>query len=134
MFKIDYKDRYWNYQLFCAVYLSLGLTDWKVGFLIAITMSVIQLINPFIDHRRLEDFPLHVRIAYTLMLLVALPESMNWLYWLLMAVSWTYVLFGYCLLSRVLSLMPFISKRPFTFNHLRETFLAQPVKNILDPA
>lgn len=134
MFKFDYKDRYWNYLLFCAIYLTLGLTGWSVGFVLAIIMAVIQLINTYIDHRQPGAFPVQVRLAYTLLLLAALPESMNWLYWLPTIGTWIYVLFGYCLLARTLSLLPFISKQPVSLERMRDTFLARPMKNILNPA
>lgn len=134
MIKIDYKNVDWYYLLFCAIYLSLGLTGWKLGFLIAIAMATIQLIHTLMTHRRITSFPVQVRISYTLLLLAALPESMNWLYWLPAIGTWLYVLFSYCLLARTLSLLPYNSGQTLTLNRVRAALLARPVNNILTPA
>ena len=134
MIEIDYKNVDWYYLLFCAIYLSLGLTGWKLGFLIAIAMASIQLIHTLMTHRRITSFPVQVRIAYTLLLLAALPESMNWLYWLPAIGTWLYVLFSYCLLARTLSLLPFNSGQAFSLDRVRVALLARPVNNILTPA
>ena len=134
MIKIDCKNVDWYYLLFCAIYLSLGLTGWKPGFLIAIAMATIQLIHTLMTHRRITAFPVQVRIAYTLLLLAALPDSMNLLYWLPTVGSWLYVLFSYCLLARTLSLLPFISGQTFSLERVRTVLLARPVNNILTPA
>lgn len=134
MFKIDYRNIDWYYLLFCAVYLTLGLTGWKVGFLLAIVMASIKLINTLIKHRRLTDFPVQVWLIYTLLLLTAWPLSMNWLYWLPTIGSWIYVLFGYCMLARTLALLPFNSGHPFTLEQIRTILLADRAKNILNPA
>ena len=134
MFKIDYKSVDWQYLLVCATGLSLGLTGWKIGFLVAIAIAAVQFTHAFIVHRRLTDFTVQVRIAYTLLLLAAWPESMNWLYWLPAIGTWTYIFFGYCLLARTLSMMPFISKQSLSINRIRTVFMTPPVDNILNPA
>lgn len=134
MFKIDYKNMDWQYLLVCATGLTLGLTGWKIGFLIAITMAAVQFIHAFIVHHRLTDFTVQVRISYTLLLLAAWPESMNWLYWLPTIGTWAYIFFGYCLLARSLSLLPFISKQSLSMKRVRTVLMTPPVDNILNPA
>ena len=134
MLKIDYKNVDWQYLLICATGLTLGLTGWKIGFLIAIAMAVVQLIHTLITNRSLGAFPVQVRIAYTLLLISAWPESMNWLYWLPAIGTWAYIFFSYCLLARTLSLLPFISKKALSIKRVRNILLAPPVNNILNPA
>jgi hypothetical protein len=134
MFKIDYKNKDWYYLLFCAVYLTLGLTGWKVGFLLAIVMAGIHIIHSLIECRRLTVFTVQVRLAYLLLLLAAWPEPMIWLYWLPTIGTWAYIFFSYCLLARILSLLPFNSNQTFSIGRLRETLLARPVNNIMNPA
>jgi hypothetical protein len=134
MFNIDYKNVDWQYLLVCATGLTLGLTGWEIGFLVAIAMAMVQIIHTLIVHRRLNAFPVQVRITYTLLLLAAWPELMNWFYWLPAIGTWIYLLFGYCPLARVLSLLPFISKRRFSLSLMRTVLLTPPVDNILNPA
>ncbi|HEY0633972.1 MAG TPA: hypothetical protein VGE00_01215 [Gammaproteobacteria bacterium] len=44
--------------------------------------------------------------SYLLLLLLALPENHQALYWLPTIGTWTRVLFGYCTLARTVSLLP----------------------------
>ena len=134
MLSINYRNIDWQYLLVCATGLSLGLTGWKIGFLIAIAMAAAQLTHAFIVHHRLTAFTVQVRIAYTLLLLAAWPESMNWLYWLPAVGTWAYIFFDYCLLARTLSLMPFFSKQSLSISRIRTVLMAPPVDNILNPA
>jgi len=134
MLSINYRNIDWQYLLVCATGLSLGLTGWKIGFLIAIAMAAVQLTHAFIVHHRLTAFTVQVRIAYTLLLLAAWPESMNWLYWLPAVGTWAYIFFDYCLLARTLSLMPFFSKQSLSISRIRTVLMAPPVDNILNPA
>ena len=134
MLKIDYTNVDWQYLLVCATGLTLGLTGWKTGFLIAIAIAVVQFIHTLITNRSLSAFPVQVRIAYTLLLISAWPESMNWLYWLPAIGTWTYIFFSYCLLARTLSLLPFISKQSLSIYRIRTVFMTPPVNNILNPA
>lgn len=134
MLKIDYQNVDWQYLLVCATGLTLGLTGWSTGFLIAITMAAVQFIHALIVHRRFSSFTVQVRIAYTLLLLAAWPESIRWLYWLPAIGTWVYIFFGYCLLARTLSLVPFISNRSLTISRVRRVFMTPPVDNILNPA
>ena len=134
MLKIDYTNVDWQYLLICAIGLTLGLTGWKIGFLIAIAIAVVQFIHTLISNRSLSAFPVQVRIAYTLLLISASPESMNWLYWLPAIGTWAYIFISYCLLARTLSLLPFISKKTLSIKRVRSIFLTPPVNNILNPA
>jgi hypothetical protein len=134
MLKINYKNLNWQYLLVCATGLALGLTGWNPGFVIAVVMAAVQGIHTIIIQRSLTAFPAQVHITYALLLLAALPGPMNWLYWMPAIGTWIYLLFDYCLLARLMSLLPFNSGNKFSLRLVRATFLAQPVHNILKPA
>ena len=133
MFNIDYKDTDWQYLLVCATGITAGLAGWSEGFLLAIAFAAIQFFRTFLVHGQLAAFPVQVRIAYTALLVTAYAEPMNWLYWLPAIGTWIYILFNYCLLARLLSLLPFNSTRTFSLQEVRDTLLARPVKNIMHP-
>ncbi|MCG6872612.1 MAG: hypothetical protein LJE84_10000 [Gammaproteobacteria bacterium] len=134
MFSPDYLNVDWWYLLACAFGLSLGLAGWGDGFLIAIAFAAFQLIHAIAKHRALTAFPVQVRTVYTLILVVALNEPMQWLYWLPAAGTWAVVLFDYCPLARILALAPFNSRGPLSIAQVRATFLARPTHNILASA
>ena len=134
MLKINHKNLDWQFLLVCATGLTLGLTGWNPGFVIAVVMAAVQCIHTIIVQRSLTAFPAQVHITYTLLLLAALPSSMNWLYWMPAIGTWIYLLFDYCLLARMLSMLPINSAEKFSFQLVRSTFLAAPAKNILKAA
>jgi hypothetical protein len=73
-------------------------------------------------------FPVQVRLAYTALLLLALWEPMNWLFWLPAIGTPAQVLFGYCTLARCLSLLPWNRGEPFSWRLVWRTFSAATVK------
>jgi hypothetical protein len=77
-------------------------------------------------------FPVQVRLGYLLLLLIALPETFQLIYWFPTIGTWAQVLFGYCAMARMVSLLPWNRKEAFSFTLLQRTFLSSPVRgNIL---
>ena len=89
-------------------------------------MTAGQCIVMAARERSLGAFPVQLRIAYLLLLLVCYIPSMRWLYWLPVVGTLALVVFGYCLLARVLSLLPWNSREPYSLDLLRRTFLSTP--------
>jgi hypothetical protein len=132
MFMLDYRALSWWYWLLSACLLTAGMSGWTMGFALAIGLTVIQLAHFAIRERSLVSFPMQVRLGYLVLLLIALPERMQWLYWLPLLGTWAQILFGYCLMARMVSLLPWNRKQPFSFMLLKQTFMSAPVRgNIL---
>ena len=109
MLMLDTRSISWWYWLVSAILLTAGMCE-----------------------RSLIAFPIQVRLAYLLLLLIALPENLQWLYWIPTIGTWAQVLFGYCAMARAVSLLPWNRKQPFSFALLEQTFLSAPVRgNIL---
>ena len=51
---------------------------------------------------------------------------MRWLYWLPVVGTFALVIFGYCLLARVLSLLPWNLREPHSLGLWRRTFFSAP--------
>lgn len=128
MFMIDYRDSSWWYWLVTVLFLSAGVAGWYPGFLLAIGLTVIQIVHYGLRYGNLAAFPLQVRIGYLLLLLISLPEGMQWLFWAPTIGTWAQVLFGYCTMARIVSLMPWNRSAPLTPSLLRHTFLSAPVR------
>jgi hypothetical protein len=132
MFMLDYRALSWWYWLLSACLLTAGMSGWAMGFALAIGLTVFQLAHFAIRERSLVSFPIQVRLGYLLLLLIALPESMHWLYWLPLLGTWAQILFGYCLMARMVSLLSWNRKQPFSLALLKQTFISAPVRgNIL---
>lgn len=132
MFMLEYRSISWWYWLVTVGLLTAGVSGWPAGFLLAIGLTVLQSIHFIIRERSISTFPVQVRFAYLLLLLIALPENLQLIYWIPMIGTWAQVLFGYCTMARTVSLLPWNRKEAFSFALLKRTFLSAPVRgNIL---
>lgn len=128
MLMLDVKDVGWWYWLVTAVLLSYGLLVDPVGLLLAVGLTVINLLHFAARGPALTAFPVQVRFFYLLLLLIALPEPMRWLFWVPLVGTWAQVLVGYCAMARLVSLFPWNRRAPFTAGLVWRTFLSAPVK------
>ncbi len=128
MFKIEYKTIGWWYWLVTAGLLTYGVTVSPIGFLIAIGLTVFQLIHFVIRERGVTAFPVQVRFWYLMLLIVALPEPMQLIYWIPTIGTWAQIIFGYCAMARIVSLLPWNRREPFTFALVTKTFFSRPVR------
>lgn len=132
MFMIEYRALSWWYWLFTAGLLTAAISGWPTGFLLAIGLTVIQLIHFSFLQRNLFAFPVQVRLGYLLLLVIALPEPLQFIYWIPTVGTWAQVLFGYCLMARTVSLLPWNRNEELSLSLLKRTFLSAPVRgNIL---
>ena len=109
-----------------AILLAVGLAGVSEAFLAAIALTVVQCVVFVGIERSVTTFPVQLRIAYLALLIVCYVPSLRWLYWLPTVGTFALVIFGYCLMARVLSLLPWNSKEPYSIDRLRRTFLSAP--------
>lgn len=128
MFMIEYKDIGWWYWLASAILLTLGVLGYSVGFILAIGLTIFQLIHYIIRKKSIKAFPVQVRFWYLILLIISLPETMQWLYWIPCIGTWAQILFGYCAMARLVSLWPWNREEKISLNHLIKIFLSPPVK------
>jgi hypothetical protein len=120
----------WWYWLVTACLLTAGVSGWQIGFLLAIGLTMFQLIRFIVRERSMTAFPIQVRIGY--LLLIALPEPLRLIYWIPTVGTWAQVLFGYCTMARILSLLPWNRREALSLNLLLRTFFSAPVRgNVL---
>lgn len=132
MFMLETRALSWWYWLVTVVLLTAGLSGRPEAFLLAIGLTVFQLIHFMIRERSITAFPIQVRFGYLLLLLIAMPEKLQLIYWIPTIGTWAQVLFGYCAMARTVSLLPWNRKEAFSFDFLKRTFLSAPVRgNIL---
>jgi len=128
MFMIDYKDIGWRYWLVTAVFLSIGVSGEPIGFMLAIGLTIIHLIHFLLAEATFSSFPVQVRICYLLLLLIALPEALQWIFWVPCIGTWAQIIFGYCTMARIVSLFPWNRSETFTLKLLFKIFFSLPVK------
>jgi len=128
MFMIEYKDIGWWYWLVTAGFLTYGVSGNSIGFVLAIGLTVFQLIHFIIGERSVTTFPIQVRFWYLMLLLVAFIEPLQLLYWIPCVGTWAQIIFGYCAMARIVSLLPWNRDKPFSMSLLVDTFFTRPVR------
>ena len=128
MFMIEYKDIGWWYWLVTAMLLTFGLSGNELGFVLAMGLTIFQMLHYFIREKSIKAFPVQVRFWYLMLLLVSFPEIMQWLYWVPCIGTWAQIIFGYCAMARMVSLFPWNREERFTLNLVTKTFLSRPVR------
>ena len=120
------QDWTWWVWLVTACLLLIGLMGTPEAFLVALLLSIVQSVLFFARQRTFKAFPVQLRFAYTLLLIICLFPPIRWIYWVPAVGTFTLVIFGYCLMARALSLLPWNRAEPITVDLLRRTFLSRP--------
>jgi len=128
MFIIEYKDTGWWYWLVTAILLTYGVIWNELGFILAMGLTFVQVLHYIIREKSIKAFPVQVRFWYLMLLLVSFPEMMQWLYWIPCIGTWAQIIFGYCAMARMVSLLPWNRKEDFTLKLVKRTFLSPPVR------
>lgn len=132
MLMLEYRASSWWYWLATVVCLTAGVAGRPAGFLLAVGLTALQAVHFGVRERSLAAFPVQVRLAYLLLLLVALPPQHHWIYWIPTIGTWAQVLLGYCMMARMVSLLPWNREEPLSFDLLKRTFLSPRVRgNVL---
>ena len=118
------KDWTWWWWLVTACLLLIGLMGIPEAFLAALLLSIAQSVLFFARERALGAFP--VQLRPTLLLIICCFLPIRWLFWLPAVGTLALVIFGYCLMARMLSLLPWNRTEPITADLVRRTFLSRP--------
>ena len=124
---------WWLWALTGAA-VSASLSGWAPGLPVALALTTLQAVHQAARTRSVHSFPVQVRAAYLLVLLAGTWPPLRVLHPLQLAGTMALVVFDYCPLARMLSLLPWNRRRPFTLSLLRMTFLSPPVRDIVASA
>ena len=128
MLIIEYKDVGWWYWLVTAGLLTFGISENPTGFLLAMALTIIQLVHFVFRERSITAFPVQVRFWYLVLLLVAWQEPLQWIYWIPTIGTWAQIIFGYCTMARCVSLLPWNRSEELSVDLLKKTFFSRPVR------
>lgn len=128
MFMLEYKDIGWWYWLVTAILLTVGIAGYAEGFILAIGLTIFQLLHFVIREGSVSSFPVQVRFWYLMLLLVSWPEPMQLLYWVPTIGTWAQIIFGYCAMARLVSLFPWNRSEKFSPALIQQKFFSRPVR------
>jgi hypothetical protein len=128
MLMIEYKDIGWWYWLVTAGLLTFGMSGNPTGFLLAMALTIIQLVHFVFREHSITAFPVQVRFWYLMLLLIAWQEPLQWIYWIPTIGTWAQIIFGYCTMARCVSLFPWNRSGELSVDLLKKTFFSRPVR------
>lgn len=131
MLMLDYKDYGWWYWLASTICLWLAVTIQPAAYEWALIIAVVQLLHFSLAEGGLAKFPIQIRLGYLAFLLLSMPEGLQWLLWVPAIGTLARVLFGYCIMARMLMLLPFNRNVTLQWSFVKEAFLAAPVRGCL---
>ena len=121
------KDKIWLYWLITDLLLIADVIGLFKGLEIALVLTVVQVLHFRAEHKSFFNFAVQVRIAYALLLLIALWPPLYWLIYPVILGTSAMVLFDYCFLARFMSLMPWNHNQKYSWQMVHKTFFSKPV-------
>jgi hypothetical protein len=123
---IQIREMSWWYWLASAMLLLVWGIGSLAGLWLALGLALVQ-----VGHFRLREgsfraFPVQVRIAYAAILALGAWEPIRPWLWAPTIGTTAQVLFGYCALARLLSLLPWNRQAPLSASLVWRTFTAPP--------
>jgi hypothetical protein len=132
MLMLDYNDKGWWYWVASTSCLWLAVTGHHEVYYLALLIGVVQLLHFAIAERSVTSFPVQIRLGYLSFLLLAMPEGFEWTLWVPAVGTLLRVLFGYCIMARMLMMLPVNRKIKLTLQFVLDAFFTPPVRgNIL---
>lgn len=118
----------WWYWLATAVLLTGSLVAWPE--LLVWTMAFVALQAAHFAARTGSPhaFPVQTRVAFLGLLAAGAWPPLASLHWLQLAGTCGTVALDYCVLARILSLLPWNRTRPFSLGLAWRTFVSRPVR------
>jgi hypothetical protein len=119
-------DISWWHWLITIPLLSLRVsgTEWTIG--LAIVFCAAMAAYFYLRLRSLKDFPVQIRLVYLGMLILGLAPGMSWIHWVQLIGTTVMVMFGYCLLGRLLRLFPYNRSEPLTIPLIHQVLWREP--------
>jgi hypothetical protein len=118
----------WWYWLVTDCLLTGGLAGWPWGGYPVIAVTIIQVAHYLARERHIAAFPVQVRLAYLLLLVLGMYPVLGLVHWLQFAGTTAVVAVGYCPLARILVLMPWNRRRRLTLALVWHTLVSPPVR------
>jgi hypothetical protein len=120
------KELVWWGWLLTAALLGIGLSGIPAGFIAALALLLAKTLFYWWRLGRVSAMGVQIRLSYTVVLALCFISQLHWLFWPAAAGAGALVVFGYCLMGRTLSLLPWNRTEPLSLDLFRRTFLSAP--------
>lgn len=118
----------WRYWFVVATCLAVSLFVWPPALFLAMLVTAVYSVHMYRYSPRLTSFPMQVRLVYLGLLALGLVPYFSWVHWVQMVGAPALLVFDYCPLARMLSLMPWNRSQLFSWKFFRSAIFSKPVK------
>ena len=125
---IEVREIGWWYWLATALLLAASFAGVGPALPLALALTGVQTLHFARRDGSPAAFPVQVRLAFLGLLVLGLWPPLRWVHAVQLAGASAKVLAGYCLLARLLSLMPWNRQRPLSLRLAAVTIFSRPVK------
>jgi hypothetical protein len=126
LFYINLNDWVWWAWALTTALLIAGLFGYDHALTGAAVVTAVHGLIVLVRDRSAKAYSVQLRVANLLLLLICYLPYTRWLYWLMVVGTLALSVFGYCFLTRVLSLCPWNSREAYTLERLYRTFFYAP--------
>ena len=126
LFMMQPREPAWWFWLASAALLVAWVAGRPEAFWLLLGLSLFQVAYFGLQESRLRAFPAQVRIAYVGVIAAAAVDPTHLFVWVPTIGTIAQVVFGYCLLARAVSLLPWNGTEPFSAARVWRTFVSPP--------
>ena len=125
---LEYKSVAWWYWVASTTTLWLTVLNVYPAFPITLAIAVAQLLHFLVRDRGRASMTVQIRTGYLMVLLMTVPDFMSWFLWVPAIGTLGRVLFIYCIMARMLVLLPFNRREPLSMPFVQKAFFTPPRK------
>jgi hypothetical protein len=122
-----FNDLSWWYWTATALLLAGSLAGCPLGLTPVVALVLVQVAHFTLRTGEPTSFPVQVRLGYLAMLLAGLWGPLGFFHWIQMAGTLAAITVDYCLMARMVSLLPWNRSAPIDGRLIRRTFFSRPV-------
>src|SRR3989338_2950432 len=115
-------------SVLCAIFIDVS------GVYAALVLCVAQIVHFGIEDKSFLSFSCQIRLALAALFLTALYEPLGGVLWIPAIGLTARLTVNYCLLARLMSLLPWNRKQPLTWALVKKTLFSPPVQGGTLPA
>jgi hypothetical protein len=127
------EDTAWKFWFYTTILLFTGIYFIPLLLWWAVLLSGFQVVFYWQERHSPEDLAVQVRICYLALMVAGFVPGYGWIHTVQLVGTTVMVTFGYCIIARVLALMPWNRQAPLDVATLNRILLSPPSQgNIME--
>ena len=124
-FSIDFRrlrdESWWHWVATLGLFIAY-FNGARSAMILIIALCALMAAYYYLRLRRLNPFPVQIRLGYLILLLAGLLPALHWVYWVQLVGTTLMVTMGYCPMARMLMLLPWNRKEPLSGRYVAHAF------------